>query len=193
MQIVISRYSEDIQWSASFSHCIIYNKGDPVDSPHPVITLPNVGREGHTYLHHIIQNYDHLDDYTVFLQGYPFDHSPYLEDILKELHGRIKKNEYIPFHIISKDIYRIYVNYHEGDVFGHPLVGPIYTQLMGPVDDTKTIEFGAGAHFLVSKAIILSRPKAFYEAMLSLLDKECGPVEGYAVERLWSAVFRQCD
>ena len=53
-----------------------------------IIPLPNVGRESHTYLYHIIQKYDHYnlecgggrfgnnDGAVVFLQGHPFDHSP---------------------------------------------------------------------------------------------------------------------
>ncbi|KAK6544722.1 hypothetical protein TWF694_001408 [Orbilia ellipsospora] len=38
------------------------------------IYLPNEGREGGTYLHHIIQNYDNLSPHTLFLQANP--HSP---------------------------------------------------------------------------------------------------------------------
>ncbi|ORY34129.1 hypothetical protein BCR33DRAFT_791192 [Rhizoclosmatium globosum] len=34
-----------------------------------VIQLENVGREGHTYLHHIITHYDNLADHTLFMQG----------------------------------------------------------------------------------------------------------------------------
>jgi hypothetical protein len=35
-----------------------------------------VGREGHTYLHHIIENYDHLSEHIVFTQADPFVHNP---------------------------------------------------------------------------------------------------------------------
>ena len=31
--------------------------------------LPNIGRETHTYLHHIINNYDSLPEVTIFLPG----------------------------------------------------------------------------------------------------------------------------
>ena len=34
-----------------------------------VIPLPNVGRESHTYLTHIVTQYDDLSDYTIFFQG----------------------------------------------------------------------------------------------------------------------------
>ena len=34
-----------------------------------VRTLPNVGRESHAYLSHIVDNYDSLADWTVFTQA----------------------------------------------------------------------------------------------------------------------------
>ncbi len=34
-----------------------------------MIQLPNVGRETHTYLHHIVSRYDSLADWTVFSQA----------------------------------------------------------------------------------------------------------------------------
>jgi hypothetical protein len=44
--------------------------------------LTNVGREGHTFFKYIYDNYDNLDDYTIFLQGHPYDHSPDLNNII---------------------------------------------------------------------------------------------------------------
>lgn len=44
-----------------------------VDVPN---ALPNVGRETHTYLHHILTQYPQFPEYTVFLQGWPFEHLP---------------------------------------------------------------------------------------------------------------------
>jgi len=35
----------------------------------PVHQLPNVGRESHTYLHHIVEHYDSLASWTVFSQA----------------------------------------------------------------------------------------------------------------------------
>jgi len=37
--------------------------------PAGCVALPNVGREGHTYLHHIVNNYENLADWTVFSQA----------------------------------------------------------------------------------------------------------------------------
>ena len=68
LDIVVARYNEDISWTKKYQpNIIIYNKGDDhIDSSIP---LPNVGRESHTYLYHIISNYNQLADRTVFVQG----------------------------------------------------------------------------------------------------------------------------
>ena len=61
-RLVLSRYKEDVSFLEKYPYpTTVYNKhkGDNL--------LANVGREGHTYLTHIIQNYDSLDDITVFL------------------------------------------------------------------------------------------------------------------------------
>ena len=64
VQIVVSRYNEDIShWFILKDYVIIYNKGDINTIPedlrtiYNIIDIPNVGRESHTYLYHITQNY----------------------------------------------------------------------------------------------------------------------------------------
>jgi hypothetical protein len=76
--IVVSRYNENLHWTIPLGkNCIIYNKGksdlDYIDKE-CIIPLENVGREGGTYIKHIIDNYDNLSEHTAFLQGHPFDH-----------------------------------------------------------------------------------------------------------------------
>jgi hypothetical protein len=76
-EIVISRFNEDLKWlkEAPFNrHKIIcYNKSDNENFYKPegmtVHKLPNLGRETHTYLYHIMKNYDNLPDTTIFLPG----------------------------------------------------------------------------------------------------------------------------
>ena len=86
MKIVVSRYNDDIAWIDEFrENVFLYNKGP--DFVEGALVLPNVGREGHTIFHYICENYDILDDYTVFLQGNPFDHSP---DICEQLRGLLR-------------------------------------------------------------------------------------------------------
>jgi hypothetical protein len=88
IDIVISRYNEDLKWildtqisrytsyPAYTTTIYIYNKGKSPFTPPPilgcrvhVINLENVGRCDHTYLHHIIAKYDDLANVTIFLPG----------------------------------------------------------------------------------------------------------------------------
>lgn len=80
VKIVVARYNEDIRWLIPIvKHCIIYNKGPddlnyiPNHDKH-VIKCENLGREAGTYIKHIIDNYNNLDDYTIFIQANPVDH-----------------------------------------------------------------------------------------------------------------------
>ena len=190
LKFVIARYQENLEWANGVSPSIVYNKDtSPHNSIHPVISLPNVGREGHTYLHHIITNYDSLDDYTVFLQGYPFDHTPYLEGIIKEIKDTIINNGHISFRNISRSILPVVVTDHVSDWNGYYNLDEVYTKIFGKTTANYSFEFGAGAQFVVSRDTILTRPKSFYENMITLLDKECNPPEGFSVERLWTMVF----
>jgi len=75
--IVISVYEEDINWIKEipnnlYNHIFIYNKGSAKKiniSNCSIIELPNVGYEAHTYLYHIIHNYNKLYNCTLFLPG----------------------------------------------------------------------------------------------------------------------------
>ena len=83
MLIVIARYNEDIEWSKKYSsNVLIINKGDKIEGIEKQIFYPNVGREGHSYYKYIVDNYDNLDDYIIFLQGNPFDHTPNIINML---------------------------------------------------------------------------------------------------------------
>ncbi len=77
-EVVVARYNENVDWILKeFPHdkVTIYNKGKQnlkTHSNYKIIKLPNLGREAHTYLYHIINNYDNLSDRILFLQGNPY-------------------------------------------------------------------------------------------------------------------------
>lgn len=74
--MVVARYREDVAWLEPIARdCVVYNKGPAMTCAfRALIELPNVGREAHTYVHHIVHNYDDLADVTVFVQGCVTDH-----------------------------------------------------------------------------------------------------------------------
>jgi hypothetical protein len=77
LSLIVSRYNENIEWVYAYNDiAIVYNKGSELDIPFVNIKkLENIGREGHTYLYHVIQNYNNLSNKIFFLQGDPFIHN----------------------------------------------------------------------------------------------------------------------
>ena len=184
LTIVVARYNESIDWINGTlnnrTKCIIYNKGPKLDNHIcPIIYLPNVGREGHTYLYHIINNYDNLSEYTMFLQGYPFDHTPCLESILAS--DEWKK----PFHTISAKKYNLTIN-KEQNLY---TMLELYKSLFNRTKTEFSLWFGAGAQFCVSRSTIRTRPKEFYEQISAVLAQNIDPIEGHAIERFWPMIF----
>ena len=80
IEIVVARYNEDTSWLVPYLehgiHITVYNKGPEFthDPRITVLPLPNIGREAHTYLHHVCRNYNSLADVTIFIQGCIEDH-----------------------------------------------------------------------------------------------------------------------
>ncbi|CAE8640328.1 unnamed protein product [Polarella glacialis] len=80
VEVVESQFNENLSWQSKLvagfdsPQISIYTKGSGEGakewSPKMEIhKLPNIGRESHTYLHHIMENYDKLADWTVFTQA----------------------------------------------------------------------------------------------------------------------------
>ena len=73
---------------------IVYDKSGKYTKRSPeytVVPLENVGREGETYLNHIISNYDSLNEYTLFIQDDTEQHIPnyvaFVDDCKKSMEG----------------------------------------------------------------------------------------------------------
>ena len=78
ISLIIARYNEDIDWVNAYNDiAIIYNKGNHNinSSFNHIINIDNIGREGHTYLYHIINNYNNLSQRVIFTQADPFIHN----------------------------------------------------------------------------------------------------------------------
>lgn len=186
IDIIVARYNENLEWTKVFSNVIIYNKGEALENNYNQVFLNNVGREGHTYYKHICNNYDNLNEYTVFLQGNPFDHSP---NIITNLHNYItNKTLNIDFEFLSESILDCNLSgciHHEGI----PLI-ETYEKIFGIKKNSMNFQFGAGAQFIVSRKKILQRPKEFYEKIVKMLETNSDPIEGYVIERFHKLIFQ---
>lgn len=189
MDVVISKYKEDIKWSHNLSNLNIkiYNKSDEYNED--FIHLKNIGREAHTYLTHIVNNYDNLSDYTCFLQGNPFDH---LNVSLDKLIDVIKSNEdFIPLNV-----------YFECNMNGLPhhnnleLDKLIFDEYF--IEKPEKVKFVVGAQFIVSKKSIKRRKVEFYKKLLNQFyrdDISNHPIGGnkmpWVMERVWYYIFNE--
>ena len=200
-EVVVAHYDEDLDWLASQAHhCHIYHKGDemkPRFQYQQWEKLPNVGREGHTFLHHIITNYNSLANVTVFVQGSLKEHSgsdcygnitDYVNGTLsKDLVYRrgTKEASWERIHHIGK-----YLNslkdgrmrsskYTFGEFYETVFFSP------HPLD----IVISYSACFAVTRERIQRHPKELYQRMISYLSDHPNPEEGHYVERLWVHLF----
>jgi hypothetical protein len=178
--LVIARYNETIDWSSRYKR-ILYNKGVPLPGS---VVLPNIGREAHTYLFHIVENYDRLDDYTVFLQGNPFDHSP---NLFRQLDTFATLSEMPDFFHVSEVILPT-----NSEVDPHHRDTPVdkYYTFLFEKSPRRQFVFGAGAQFLVSRKAIQSLPLSLYKELLDMIALDtCHPGGAHAMERLWGVLF----
>jgi len=196
-QIIIARYNEDITYLSEYYKIIlVYNKGDPDTIPvnFEYINLPNIGRESHTYLYHIIQNYDNLADKTLFIQGNTKDHDIYsINDYFNDndFYGKRSTHEI--------NFLKTYIN-HSGkylkELLNKNLKKSIYTpyqwiNLLG-IDITKLNKFEMvwGANFSISKELIRKKPIEFYKDIIKYVEYDINPEEGHYFERSWYIIFR---
>lgn len=77
INLVIARYNEHLDWALPYNDiAIIYNKGDNnIPGFLNKFNISNIGREGHTYLYHILNHYCELSNRTIFLQADWFPHN----------------------------------------------------------------------------------------------------------------------
>lgn len=169
--LVVSRYKENVDWinkiNKENAKIIVYNKYEGSNR------LPNIGRESHTYLHHIINNYYNLPDFLIFSQGNPFAHGAG-EKIIKTINEKSFQLSYSSF---VSSLYP--TGYEKIQVFANNLF------------NKKALlcsNFYQAACFSVTKNDILNNSIDFYEKCIATLTT-INPVEGHYFERLWETIF----
>ena len=186
--LVISIYNEEITWlkKRKFNNerVFAYKKFERFDYDF-IELLPNVGRESHTYIHHILKQYNsEKSDYTIFLQGDPYPH----------LFGG---PDSIPYMIFDNSYKLTHAYYPLGELvicneFGHPLskwqceLYSLWDSLF-EADIPNQFIANYGAQHAVHKSILQSRSKKFWEKALELhFEFEHTP---WAYEILWHYIF----
>ena len=213
IEIVIARYNEDLNWLENpifypIDNITVYNKGQNdnfMKNIRRTIDLPNLGRESHTYLTHIIRNYDSLADMTIFLPGSA--ETPHKWSKVQTIMEMLKETEEHAFPEINADIYGEELDFHL-DAWGcnhtmnqemHPSTEltpskyrPFrewYAHYFGMHTYGTYTKCGYTGVFAINKKHILKRPKSYYMNLIQDLEVSSNPEVGHYFERAWSAVF----
>ena len=193
VELVVAHYHENLNWLRRVPATIkktIYSKAEiPPEIPH--ITLPNIGREAHTYLHHLVSRYESLADYTIFCQGKPFDHAYDFHATLRTLASGEFSPE--PFtwlgHIIDTDtsdglLFRQWSKNETKD--GLDLAG--FHRSLFSKSGPEIYSFFLGAQCIVRRELVQKQPNSFYQKALKL--STTFPHAAHCYERMWDGVFR---
>jgi hypothetical protein len=192
--IVIARYNEDINWLTMIDttkyNVKIYNKGEN-NINFEFIPLENFGRDAHTFLTYIVDNFNNLPEYVIFLQGNPFEHQKNVIDV-------IKNHDNQPFVCLSDNILdeRIDSWYENLVEINSPMTFPNMKRfglretanaILG--DETpQKCQFAAGQQYIVNKKYILNRDLEFYKNIVKRFEIDF--VLPWHIERIWFNIFK---
>lgn len=203
-ELVVAKYKEDVSWTQGFNGIVtIYNKDEKSRDKYS-LNLPNIGRESHTYLYHIIKNYHQLSDVTIFSQGDPSPHLPgesplklynNLSDNMKGFHpwawyGGIKPQRYYGDLLPGEDDRRELEGSH---YFSRLIKGPktIVEDSIGKRCPDSSITH-QNAQFAVSKDRILQHSLYSYIQLMSYHFWPNSETIPYELEYSWCIIFG-CD
>jgi hypothetical protein len=169
-----------------------------------ITSVNNVGRESHTYLYHIVHNYNNLADYTMFLpgscnmEGKKERAKTWIQEIERSNGDGIFVGKKVSD---LKTEFRGFTmeDYASTDVKNKELNPDSRIELSEtrPYENWYERRFGNIQTDLISekgvfgmkKEYIIQHPKSYYENLLSDLDKHSNPETGHYFERSWAAVF----
>lgn len=209
--LVISHYKENLDWlsqykDTKFTKVIIYTKGQKnPKSPIPYIEKPleNIGRCDHTYLYHIVKNYDDLADVTIFTTGSSaLSHKKKkLKDVIEKVFsthdsvflGGIHKSVKNDMYDFQLDIWKATNKDNRSAAKNSVLAkanvrpfGPWYEKHFPRIRTTLVNYLGI---FAISKKHVHQHSKAYYQNLLDLFPNHSNPEVGHYFERAWLAVF----
>lgn len=216
-ELVVCRYREDLAWldevPAGFRVSVYDKSGEPhaVTRQAQVERLPNVGREAHSMLHHIVRHYGTLAEWTYFVQGDAPFHAPDIIDRLAVAYEDTcaLTRAYSPTHphesIKGQDrIERIggfEVRYGNAALQIHgterPWLNPASWPHVFACPCPAPLWFGYGAMYAVPRHRIVARPLAFWGWLLRESERSRWdadehadpPLTPWQMEALWVYLF----
>ncbi len=227
LEVIISMYKEPIHEVAdaishmkgtlAFSEALftIYVKDEKADADKikqqsgakSVTVLPNIGREGGTYLHHIIERWDSLAKQTIFLQA--------------EIHNPREFWPHLNYYFVPDKTGFLSLGW-SGSVCNcdscsdrfywqdDTQLFPALQRRINGEDTCREVLLSYKGQFVVSAARIRGIDKSIYQDLWGAFANETGwahqedyvqgrkdslsaPLFGYTVERIWNLLFQCSD
>jgi len=213
IEIVVARFNEDLRWTCEFPfnrfQYIVYNKGNNENfykrNVKHIINIKNVGKNDHTYLYYIIENYNNLSNIIVFFPG-----SLNLE--YKKIKAKIILNNIVKssfsnayflgnYHKNIKTFFNNFTldNWETSDKQNLSLnreiilqksdirpYGKWYTHFFG---DTQANWCSMWGIFSIDKRDIIQHSIDRYKALLETINTHSNPEAGHYIERSWGVIF----
>jgi hypothetical protein len=141
--------------------------------------IANKGGEAPGYVSYILDRYESLASWTVFIHGRPTQHSRFIYELLAclDVQGQSKANEreagpvYIPLNdaeYFTKNRTDHYWWWEPGYISLYKMWRDLgVLENMPPLESIKAVTFHPAAQFAVSRAAIKLHPHLFYEVALS--------------------------
>lgn len=206
VEIVVARYREDVAWVNEWipfvERITVYDKsGDPIKSPHPkvrVVPLPNVGREGHTYAHHLHEHYDDLCDAVVCTQGRYDDHMTPADfaNLVKGREHQPANGLDVPWWSAPMRHFGWTVdhNYQTGTMqpmqpAGMSMAKYFITHVGVDIVPEGELRWWMGAIFHTTAAAVRRHPRERYAAIRDSLAAGSNPEAAHMMERCWRALL----
>jgi len=213
IEIVVSRYNEDLNWLNEYPFnqfkYIVYNKGDNENFEKTnvveIINIENVGKNDHTYLYHIIKNYDKLSNIIVFLPGSV--NMDYKKTHAKQILNNIIQSHYTKAYFVGyyqeniKDSFKNFKleKWENSDPqnFIKNSENKLQLAKIRPYGLWYKYFFGNTiAHwntwwgiFSFDKRDIIQHPISRYQILIETINKHPIPEAAHYIERSWGVIF----
>lgn len=212
VEIVVARYNEDLYWLNEYPfnqfEYIVYNKGDNENfhktNVKEIVELPNVGRCDHTYLYHIIKNYDNLSNVVVFFPGSLVENKK--DKAIKILNCIINSKFEKAFFLGSyyqsiKNAFGDFIlnewkasyiqNFSKNNESKLQIckIRPYYNWYSYFFGNTRAHWCSMWGIFSIDKKDIIQHPITRYQHLIQTVNNHSNPEAGHYIERSWGVIF----
>lgn len=195
VEVVVCRHGEELGWTRNLPRGVKLTVYEKTPGPGPrwpeSISLPNVGREAHAWLHHLATRYPSLAPWTVFAQGHPFDHAPDLHRMIRKLAaGECPQEGFVWLGFLwETDDARgrpSFVNWTKNPERRELDLEGFFGRLWGSPPPPR-VRYVGGGQFILSREAARRRPQGFYVRAREVAAEF--PDAAHAFERVWDRIF----